>query len=301
MVESAAVDETPDQLDTPAMRQYRLFKEQYPDYLLLFRMGDFYETFYEDAKTASRVLGLTLTSRSKGPTAVPLAGIPYHALDTYLSRLVKAGVRVAVCEQVEDPATAKGLVKRDVTRLVTPGTLTDETLLDQREGNYLASVFYPISKGEEPGAKGEERGAKGDATVLQSSIANRKSSIQPVVGLAWVELSSGAFWCTTAPSEHLMDELIRIRPAEVIFPEGSPLDNPIWRQSLRQAAGAAATSYAPWAFEAAAATKSLQEHFATTTLRGFGFESYDPSLSAAGAVIQYLRETQKTALGHIRA
>ena len=117
------------------MRQYRQFKQQYADYLLLFRMGDFYEMFYEDAKTASRVLGLTLTSRSKGPTAVPLAGIPYHALDSYLSRLIKAGLRVAVCEQVEDPALAKGLVKRDVTRLVTPGTLTDETLLDQREGN----------------------------------------------------------------------------------------------------------------------------------------------------------------------
>ena len=124
------------------MRQYRTFKEQYADYLLLFRMGDFYEMFYEDAKTASRILGLTLTSRSKGASAVPLAGIPYHALDSYLSRLVKAGVRVAICEQVEDPATAKGVVRRDVTRLVTPGTLTDETLLDQPRG----TIWRPSSR-----------------------------------------------------------------------------------------------------------------------------------------------------------
>jgi DNA mismatch repair protein MutS len=322
------VDETPEQLDTPAMRQYRQFKQQYPDYLLLFRMGDFYEMFYEDAKTASRVLGLTLTSRSKGPTAVPLAGIPYHALDSYLSRLIKAGLRVAICEQVEDPALAKGLVKRDVTRLVTPGTLTDETLLDQREGNYLAAVF-PLrsgeSKGEERRAKGahtgledsKERGAKSEtaksetakseAISLQSSIVNsalrsaaQSTSRQSSIGIAWVELSSGAFWTMTGPAEHLMDELIRIRPAEVIFPEGCGLDNPAWRQTLRQATGAAATSYGPWAFDAHAATGVLNEHFQTRTLAGFGFDGYNASISAAGAVIQYLRETQKTALAHIR-
>ena len=134
--------ETPEQLDTPAMRQYRQFKQQYPDYILLFRMGDFYELFYEDAKVASRELGLALTSRSKGPSAVPLAGVPYHAMESYLARLIRAGYRVAICEQVEDPAQAKGVVKRDVVRLVTPGTLTDEALLDQREGNYLAAVFH---------------------------------------------------------------------------------------------------------------------------------------------------------------
>ena len=116
--------ETPEQLDTPAMRQYRAFKKQYGEYVLLFRMGDFYEMFYEDAKLASRVLGLALTSRSKGPAAVPLAGIPYHALDTYLARLVNAGHRVALCEQVEDPKQATGVVKRDVVRLVTPGEST---------------------------------------------------------------------------------------------------------------------------------------------------------------------------------
>ena len=260
------------------MRQYRSFKEQYPDYILMFRMGDFYEMFYEDAKTASRILGLTLTSRSKGPTAVPLAGIPYHALDSYLARLVNAGCRVALCEQVEDPKQAKGIVKRDVTRLVTPGTLTDENLLEQREGNYLAAVFAP----------------SGGKSAKRNDLAD-------MAGIAWVELSSGKFTTMLAPADHVIDELIRIRPAEVIFPEGSGQDTPSAREALRQATDATPTSRPPWAFDAHAATEALQDHFGARTLAGFGFEGWDPSISAAGAVIEYLRETQKTALGHIRS
>ncbi len=266
-------DETPAQLDTPAMRQYRSFKEQYPDYILLFRMGDFYEMFYEDAKTASRVLGLALTSRSKGPTAVPLAGIPYHALDNYLARLVQAGHRVALCEQVEDPKQAKGLVERDVTRLVTPGTLTDEALLEQREGNYLAAVFD-----DKPAADGSRQ-----------------------AGLAWVELSSGAFSAMVVPADHVLDELVRIGPAEVIAPEGSARDEGDFRERLRQATAATPTARPPWAFDAHAAAEALHEHFGTTTLRGFGFDGWDASVSAAGAIIEYLRETQRTALAHIRS
>ena len=253
------------------MRQYKAFKDQYPDYILLFRMGDFYEMFYEDAKTASRALGLTLTSRSKGPTAVPLAGIPYHALDNYLARLVKAGFRVAICEQVEDPKQAKGLVKRDVVRLVTPGTLTDEALLEQRQGNYLAAVFR--------GAGGGQDSAPG--------------------GLAWAELSSGAFWAMTVPADHVLDELTRIGPAEVIFPEGSVCDSPAFRDSLQQCTTAVATSRPAWAFDAHAAQDALKDHFKAGTLEGFGFAGWDESVSAAGAVIDYLRETQKTALAHI--
>ncbi|MFP4105150.1 MAG: DNA mismatch repair protein MutS [Phycisphaerae bacterium] len=262
------------QLETPAMRQYRSFKEQYPDYVLLFRMGDFYELFNEDAKIASRVLGLALTSRSKGPTAIPLAGMPYHALDNYLGRLIKAGHRVAICEQVEDPKQAKGVVKRDVVRLVTPGTLTDETLLEQREGNYLASIF-------------------------QSS--GGKKNADPAVGLAWVELSSGAFWTMTLPPNQLLDELVRIGPAEVIFPESGRFDSPKFREMLQQATGAVATGRAPWAFDAHAAQDALAEHFGTQTLEGFGYDGWDESISAAGAVVEYLRETQRTALGHIRS
>ncbi len=253
------------------MKQYRQFKQQYPDYILFFRMGDFYEMFYEDAKIASNILGLTLTSRNKGPAAIPLAGIPYHALDSYLAKLVRAGRRVAICEQVEDPKQAKGVVKRDVVRLVTPGTLTEENLLEQREGNYLAAVFDPQDKPQ----------------------ASRQ------VGIAWVEVSSGRFEAMLAPADHAMDELIRIRPAEVIVPEGSAMDSPELRQSLRQSIGSSVTACGPWAFDAHSAQELLKEHFGTETLAGFGFDTYDASLSAAGAVIDYLRATQKTALAHI--
>ena len=235
--------DSPMQIDTPAMRQYKALKDQYPQYVLLFRMGDFYEMFYEDAKTASRVLGLALTSRSKGPTAVPLAGIPYHALDNYLARLIKAGCRVAICEQIEDPKLARGVVKRDVVRLVTPGTLTEETLLDQREGNYLAAVFAAVKGRPEARA---DAGGKAPAKGADASA-----------GVAWVELSSGAFWAMTTPAEHLIDELIRIRPAEVIFPEGSALDGPEFRETLRQCVAASSTSRPPWAFDAHAATEAL--------------------------------------------
>ena len=261
--------ETPGQLDTPAMRQYRQFKQQYPEYLLFFRMGDFYELFYDDAKVASRELGLALTARSKGPSAVPLAGIPYHALDSYLARLVRAGHRVAICEQVEDPKEAKGVVKRDVVRLVTPGTLTDQTLLDQREGNYLAAVVSAGRSGEP-------------------------------AGVAWVELSSGAFQTMLTPADHALDELVRIGAAEVLLPEGSSFDAPEFRAALRQCTPAAATVRPAWAFDAHGAMEALHGHFRVATLEGFGFDGWDASLSAAGAVIEYLGETQKTALAHIR-
>jgi DNA mismatch repair protein MutS len=286
------------ELDTPAMRQYRAFKEQYGDYLLLFRMGDFYEMFHDDAKTASRVLGLALTSRSKGPTAVPLAGIPYHALDSYLARLVRAGLRVAICEQVEDPKTAKGLVKRDVVRLITPGTLTDEALLEQRESNFLAAIFMPDGGRRTPSSEtcAAEAGRPQGAGNLQSLTTDNSP-----VGLAWVELSSGEFCTMLAPADHALDELVRIRPAEVIVAEGSPHDAPAFRESLRQAVGATPTSRPAWAFDARNATGKLHEHFRTATLAGFGFDGWDASVSAAGAVIEYLRETQKTALEHIRS
>src|SRR5262245_61235608 len=135
--ETAAPARTPSL--SPAMKQYREFKKQYPDYVLFFRMGDFYEMFWEDAKLAHRVLGVTLTSRNKGAAdEIPMAGVPFHAVDGYLRRMIAAGYRVAICEQMEDPATAKGVIRRDVTRLMTPGTLTDDPLLDGRSENFLA-------------------------------------------------------------------------------------------------------------------------------------------------------------------
>jgi DNA mismatch repair protein MutS len=283
-------DNTP-QIDTPAMRQYHSFKEQYPDYILLFRMGDFYETFYEDAKIASRVLGLALTSRSKGPSAIPLAGVPHHALDSYLARLIKAGHRVAICEQVEDPKQAKGLVKRDVTQLVTPGTLTDERLLEQREGNYLAAVF--------PARQARPAEAASPAGPSGAKPAGKASPAQ--AGLAWVELSSGAFWATRVGGDHVADELVRIGPAEVIVPDGSSLDTRDFRETVQQCVSAVVTARPPWAFEAHAATETLKKHFQAATLEGFGLREWDESVSAAGAVIEYLNETQKTALAHIRS
>ena len=257
--------------ETPAMQQYRQFKEQYPDYILLFRMGDFYELFYEDAKIASRELGLALTSRSKGPSAIPLAGMPYNAVEGYLARLIRAGHRVAICDQIEDAAQAKGVVKRDVVRLVTPGTLTEDTLLEQREGNYLAAIFQTETK----------------ADGIQA-------------GLAWVELSSGLFQSMSAPADHVLDELVRIAPAEVLIAEGSTLDVPDFRKAVTQCTGATVVSRPPWAFDARSSLEILCDHFTVKTLEGFGFpEGWEASVSAAGAVIEYLRETQKTALSHI--
>jgi len=171
---------------TPAMRQYHTFKAKYPDAILFFRMGDFYEMFYDDAVLASRVLGLALTSRSKGDNAVPLAGVPYHAMESYLNRLIKAGYRVAICDQVEDPKLAKGVVKRDVVRLVTAGTLTDEALLSEREENFLSAVC------ETPDG----------------------------LALGWIELSTGAFSVMQVDRPRLLDELVRLRCAECLFDQG---------------------------------------------------------------------------------
>src|SRR5437899_12605313 len=162
---------------TPMMQQYREAKDRHPGMLLLFRMGDFYELFDGDAEVAARVLGLTLTSRDK---TVPMAGFPHHALDGYLRKLLQGGHRVAICDQVEDPAVAKGLVRREVTRVVTPGTLTEDNLLDPRQPNHLVAL-YPA----------------GD-----------------MVGLAWVELSTGAFLAADVPADRLADEMGRLTPAE---------------------------------------------------------------------------------------
>src|SRR5882724_5707832 len=176
---------------TPMMQQYLDAKAACGDALLLFRMGDFYELFYDDAKTAARVLGLTLTSRDKGENPIPMAGFPYHQLESYLAKLISAGLRAAVCEQVEDPKLAKGLVKREVTRVVSPGTLTDDALLDPRESNYLAAVALPGHKNN------------GDAAA----------------GIAWAELSTGRFFAATVPIARIADELARISPAECLLAE----------------------------------------------------------------------------------
>src|SRR3954452_17588029 len=179
---------------SPAMRQYQQFKSQYPGYVLFFRMGDFYEMFWDDAKLASKVLGVALTSRSRGgidaDDAIPMAGVPFHAVESYLRRMIAAGHKVAICEQTEDASQAKGLVKREVVRLMTPGTLTDDPLLDGRADNFLAAVGFGLTR---------HGGFK--------------------TGLAWVELSTGAVTAMGGTEGQVLDEMARLKPAEILIPE----------------------------------------------------------------------------------
>ncbi|MGD0900252.1 MAG: DNA mismatch repair protein MutS, partial [Thermoguttaceae bacterium] len=243
------------------MRQYRDAKRACPDALLLFRMGDFYELFDDDARVAARVLGLALTSREKGENAMPMAGFPHHQLQSYLAKLIAAGLRAAVCEQVEDPKLAKGLVKREVTRIVTPGTVTDDALLDPRANNYLAAV------------------APGDPT-----------------GLAWVELSTGRFVAASFPPGQLPDQLARIAPSECLLAEEAPgVPRHLGDRMM-------ITRRPAWAFSLETARQNLLKHFHAAGLEGFGFsdeKADEQALRAAGAIIDYLNETQKTSLGHV--
>ena len=251
---------------SPVMHQYEQIKSQYSDMILLFHMGDFYEMFHEDAKTAARVLGLTLTSRSKGKNAVPMAGVPCHSVHGYVKRLIDAGYKVAVCDQVQDPKEAKGIVDRDVTRVMTPGTLTEDSLLESKDHNYLAAVLL------------------GDG----------------VAGLSWIDLSTGEFKVEDARAHKLVDELTRLNPSELLLPESMREEAEAQLDRLRHETGAMITFRPDWAFGRDAARKALLEHFGVRTLDGFGCESLGPALSAAGATLQYLQETQKSALGHIR-
>ncbi|MDA7864948.1 DNA mismatch repair protein MutS [bacterium] len=258
---------------TPMMRQYHDAKAACGDALLFFRMGDFYELFLDDAKVAAKILGLNLTSRDKdsdNPTA--MAGFPHHQLDSYLQKLIKAGFRAAVCEQVEDPKTAKGLVKREVTRVVSAGTLTDDGLLNPNEANYVAAV------------------------CLQHDKRGSKTTDEPQVGIAWAELSSGRFEAGTFAKSRIEDELARIGPAEVIYREDdvhfSPDTTAPWSWTPRPA----------WSFAEDSATEALCKQLSVHNLEGFGFEPTDiPAIRAAGAVLTYLQETQRTGLDHFRS
>jgi len=253
------------------MRQYLEQKARVGDAILLFRMGDFYETFYDDAKTIARVLGLTLTTRDRNSTTpIPLAGGPYHAVDRYIARLVKAGYKVAVSEQMEDPKTAKGVVKRDVVRIITPGTLTDENLLDERSENHLAAIF--------------------------PTGADWKSGD---VGLACVCLSSGQFFAQLLPAASMMDELARLQPAEILVPETMIDASEAMIDALRESVCQSITTRPQHVFDRHLAQQALCDHFKIKDLAGFGFDRFDASLCAAAAVLDYLKETQKSTLEHI--
>ncbi|HZU37932.1 MAG TPA: DNA mismatch repair protein MutS [Gemmataceae bacterium] len=246
---------------SPLMQQYQEIKERHPDMLLLFRVGDFFELFGEDAHVGAGVLGMAVTSRDGD---VPMAGFPHHALEGHLHRLVQAGHRVAVCDQVEQAGSGKGLVRREVVRILTPGTITEEELLDPRSPNHLAAVF-----------------ADGDR-----------------VGVAWVELSTGAFQAADVPYRRLVDELSRVAPAECVVADGAP--NGL-RNLLHQAtAGMALTNRPEWTFDPATARAALCSQFRVATLTGFGFEDDQPCVTAAGALLLYLQETFKASLAHVR-
>ena len=250
---------------TPMMQQYRELKSRDPEALLLFRMGDFYEMFDEDAERARDLLGLAVATRDKdkGENASKMAGFPHPALDRYLKELVRLGVRAAVAEQVEDPKLAKGLVKREIVRIVTPGTLTDDGMLDSRTSNFLAAVV-------------EVRGK---------------------LGLAWVELSTGHFSLMGVSRTELVDEMARLTPVETLVSETS--NDAAWARALKVGSAMAITSRPSWDFQPEQALKVLNEQFRTTTLAGFGVDDQAAEVQAAGALIAYLRDTQKTAIGHI--
>ena len=251
-----------DNLDqhTPMMRQYLRIKADYPDTLLFYRMGDFYELFYEDAQRAAQLLNITLTSRGQSAGApVPMAGVPFHAVEGYLAKLVKLGLSVAICEQLGDPATGKGPMERQVARIVTPGTLTDEALLDERRDNLLAALHH------------------------------RKDTY----GVASLELSGGRFTITQLHGEAaLRNELERLRPAELLVSEDFAPPAP-WRghPGLRPRA--------PWHFDTDSAIRALCAQFGVRNLDGFGCTDQPVALGAAGCLLQYVKDTQRSALPHL--
>jgi DNA mismatch repair protein MutS len=243
------------------MQQHNAIKSKYPDAVLLFRVGDFYETFGQDAIVASAVLGITLTKRNNGAaSSSELAGFPHHALETYLHKLVKAGYRVAVCDQLEDPKTAKGIVKRGVTELVTPGTATNDKLLDNNTNNFLAAIY------------------------LQDEMH----------GIAFLDISTGEFFCTEGNTEYIDKLLQSFRPSEVIYQKHK-------QSYFQEQFGARYYTYRldEWIFSEQYAQETLMQHFQTVSLKGFGITDIPKAIVAAGAIIHYLKDTEHQQLAHI--
>ena len=275
------------------MRQYLDAKRQYRDAIVFFRMGDFYEMFYEDALTASRALDLTLTSRSKDAEGgnIPMCGIPYHAAESYLARLVKKGFRVAICEQVEDPRKAKGLVRREVVRVVSPGTFAEGGYLDARESAFLLAVA-PSG----PGAIDASAGSP-----LPRGMAGASSSGGEVTGAALLDLSTGEFMAAEYTGrvglQQLADEIAVLRPREILVATGVDATALLSPSAL---SGAALTRVDDWLFDYDAARRTLLAQFRTHALDGFGLEPHPAAVRAAGALVHHLQDTQKTELTHIR-
>src|SRR5579871_5405036 len=247
---------------TPLMRQYNSIKQQAPNALLMFRLGDFYELFFEDAVVASRELEITLTSRNKEKgAAIPMCGVPYHAAEGYIARLIQKGHRVAICDQMEDPKFAKKLVKREITRVVTPGTAMDASLVRPRENNYLAAV----------------------------ARAGARS------GVAHVDISTGEFRVTEMEPAEVPGALEHLGAREVLFPADLPLFNGDERAPLRFVR----TDLEDWVFTADYADRTLRDHFKLLSLDGCGLANRSAAVAASGAILHYLRDTQRAALDHL--
>ena len=244
------------------MQQYLRIKSRHPDVLLFYRMGDFYELFFEDARRAAALLDITLTTRGQSAgQPIPMAGVPFHSVEGYLARLVRKGESVAICEQMGDPAKSKGPVERDVVRIVTPGTVTDDALLEERRETLVAAA-----------ARDGER-----------------------FGLAWLDLAAGRFTVLESSGRGALGaEIERLKPAELLIPQGTPEEN-------LERNGTAVRSRPPWNFELASASRLLTDQLGTLDLKGFGADELPLAICAAGALLQYVRDTQKTSLPHIRS
>jgi len=250
---------------TPMLKQFLNIKNQHPDKLILFRMGDFYETFFDDAKTASKVLGITLTARNKNAeNPIPLAGFPYHALDNYLDKLVKQGLKVVICEQTEDPKLAKGLVKREIIDIITPGSIIDGKLIDKTENNFLAAIYYMEGKDK--------------------------------IGFSLIDVSTGDFLFTEILENQLKDEIMRSKPAEIIV-ENEEVKSFIEKLSLEYEP--TITIFETWYFDPEEAERMLTTHFGTTTLDGFGAENKPFAKTAAGIALAYIKSLKNDELKHI--
>lgn len=249
--------------ETPLAKQYNQIKARYPGALLLFRVGDFYETFGEDAVRASKILGITLTRRNNGTADDHLAGFPHHSLDTYLPRLVRAGERVAICDQLEDPATAKGIVKRGVTELVTPGVSYNDNVLDTKQNNYLASISF-------------------------SSFSTE------IIGISFLDISTGEFLCSQGSAAYIEKLLQSFSPSEVLFCKKN-------RQEFTALFGDKFNTFGidEWAFTRDFTYPLLTNHFKTNSLKGFGIESLAEGIIAAGVILHYLAETEHKEVSHI--
>ena len=246
--------------ETPLIKQYNQFKAQHPDAILLFRVGDFYETFGDDAIKTSQILGIVLTKRANGSAqSIDLAGFPHHALDTYLPKLVRAGLRVAICEQLEDPKLAKTIVKRGIIELVTPGVSTNDKVLEQKENNFLAGIHLTDGK----------------------------------IGISFVDISTGEFYVAEGNATYIDKLLQNFKPSEIVLQKNKT-------NSFKEQFGEKIllTAFDDWVFTTDYAMDLLTKHFQTTSLKGFGVDGLEYGIIAAGAALHYLYETQNHKIQH---